>query len=456
MQTELNIPTRKSDHKLHHIGNSIHISESGLLYETSKREVEPDSLIQNGTSGKPWARWGHDNNYPQRLIDTVKADPSATLLEKVAAFHWGGGMMFYNQKIDGNKIVIEPVLDEKVDSEITDFMFRSDWPNFMQGIIADYTWWHSHCTQYITNPFGKILEVKWQRRKDVRPELRNPDTGKIDNYYLSGYWPMPNDGKYSKVAAFDRLGNGSGLYEHKLVDIDKDYFPQPGWHGITQFLHIAKKIPRWILANIDNSINLKYHVKIPLAYFMARHPEDMYKTSAERNKAIQDYEAETYKKIDAYLAGEKNVHKAFYSKVAIDDQGKVLPGWEILPIANEIKDEAWLRAYGTASMAIISGIGLSPSIAGSILPNGLGSGSGSDLREQFNFYMQVMTSVPRQTTLEPWEIIKRRNGWPKDLHLGFKDVVLQSTDQNKSGFAKQNESSPTSDKTDTSKNSMTV
>ena len=107
-------------------------------------------------------------------------------------------------------------------------------------------------------------------------------------------------------------------------------------------------------------------------------------------------------------------------------------------------------------MAMISGIGLSPSIAGSILPNGLGQGSGSDLREQFNFYIQVMTSIPREMTLEPWEFIKHRNGWPEDLHLGYRDVILQSTDQNKSGYTKQQEQSPTSDKTETQEGEMSV
>jgi hypothetical protein len=127
------------------------------------------------------------------------------------------------------------------------------------------------------------------------------------------------------------------------------------------------------------------------------------------------------------------------------EDGKPAPGWELIVLDNKIQDEAWLRAYGTAAMAMISGIGLSPSIAGSILPNGLGSGSGSDLREQFNFYIQVMTTMPREVTLEPWEIIKFRNKWPEEIHLGFRDIVFQSLDQNKSGFAVQKEQSPTND-----------
>lgn len=453
MQKELSLQSRESKHKLMKIEQGVRFSAlTGGVYETSKKEVEPDSLLRNGTvSLKPWARWGNDNDYAQRLIDAVMADPAAALLEKRRAMHWGRGLMFFKKRVENGKEIIEPVADEDIPSEIEEFFFRNDIPNFFQGVIADFEWWHSYCVQYITNNTGKIIEVKWQRMKDVRPEKRNPKTGKIDKYYLSGMWPEPREEEVATIPAFERMGSGSGLYRHQLVSIDKDYFPQPAWHGITRWLYIAGKIPRWVLANIDNSINLKYHVKIPLAYFLQRHPLEVYKNSEERNKAIQDDEDSLYKKIDSYLAGEKNVHKAFYSKVAMDDQGKPIPGWEIIPIDNKIQDEAWLRAYGTASMAITSGVGLSPSIGGQVLPNGLGSGSGSDLREQFNFYMQVMTAQPRQTTLEPWEIIKRRNKWPKDLHLGYRDVVLQSTDQNKSGFANQNEQSPTSDRQDNDK-----
>jgi len=247
------------------------------------------------------------------------------------------------------------------------------------------------------------------------------------------------------VPAFDKYGSQSGLYVHSAVSIDKDYFSDPAWHGITRWLYIASKIPRWILANIDNSMNIKYHVEIPWKYFEDRNPADRFKTDTEHKAAIQADIENTFSRMDEYLAGEKNVHKAFYSFISMLENGEPAPGWKITVLDNKIQDEAWLRAYGTASMAMISGIGLSPSIAGSILPNGLGSGSGSDLREQFNYYIQVMTTMPREVTLEPWEIIKYRNGWPEDLHLGFRDVVFQSLDQNKSGFAVQNEQSPTND-----------
>lgn len=453
---QLTIDTAKPK-GLEHLGNGIHMSTiTGGVYETTRKETEPGAERFNGQTTKnvPWVYWGSDDNYPQRLIDAVKSDPVATLIGKKIAFLFGRGLMFYKKTVDdkGNeKISIVP--DEQVPVEIKDFFRKNQFKRFMYGVLTDFVWWCSVPVQYITTNGGQIDTVKWQRRKNVRPEWRNPETGEIDNYYLSGFFGNGSsiNENVVKVPAFKLDQNQSGIYIHDLPSVDKDYSPDADWHGITRWLNIAAKIPRWILANIDNSLNFKYHVKIPLDYILKRVPEENYKTKEEREQAIQAFESALYKKIDDYLAGEKNVHKAFYSKVAVDDLGKPLPGWEIIPIENNIQHEAWLRAYGTAAMAMISGIGLAPSIAGSILPNGLGSGSGSDLREQFNFFMQVMTSIPREICLEPWEFIKHRNGWPEDLHLGFRDVVLQSTDQNKSGFAKQNEDAPTTDAGDNNK-----
>lgn len=431
---------------LQRLSATMHISDTGGVYETTKGEVEPDTKNTNVVSGKPYARWGADNDYPQRLINAVKSDPIAALIQKKIAFHYGRGLMFYKKEVDdkGNeKIIMVP--DSEVPQNVKDFMDLNEWPTLQESIITDFEWWEMYHVQYILRGNGEVAEVKWQRTKDVRPELRDPATGKIKNYYLSGYWPNPPQNYYITVPAFERLGNVSGIYKHGSVSVDKDYFNDPAWHGITRWLYIASKIPRWILANIDNSMNLKYHVEIPFKYFEDRCPMESYPTKPDREKAIQDLINTTFQNMDKYLAGEANVHKAFYSFITLMEDGKPAPGWKITVLDNKVQDEAWLRAYGTAAIAMISGIGLSPSIAGSILPNGLGQGSGSDLREQFNFYIQVMTTRPREKTLEPWYICKKRNKWPEWLHLGYRDIVLQSTDENKSGFKQQNEQAPTND-----------
>ncbi|MEJ0030932.1 MAG: hypothetical protein WDO15_11405 [Bacteroidota bacterium] len=160
------------------IGGGLYFSTiTGGSYETAKRDIEPDAGLR--TRGPfPWARWGFDNNYPQRLIDALTADPSATLIERRRAMHWGKGLMFYKKSVDdkGNER-IEVIPDEKVPAEIEDFFWMNDFENFMQGIIADFEWWHKFYVQYIADGTGKISQIKWQRMKDCRPELINRKTG---------------------------------------------------------------------------------------------------------------------------------------------------------------------------------------------------------------------------------------------------------------------------------------
>src|SRR5689334_9678155 len=105
--------------------NGVHLSTaSGGVYETNKKEVEPDAVSPGtSTTGRPWARWGTDNNYPQRLIDAVMADPAASLMEKRRAMHWGSGYMFHRRRVVKNKIELEPILDEQLPTEIQDFIF---------------------------------------------------------------------------------------------------------------------------------------------------------------------------------------------------------------------------------------------------------------------------------------------------------------------------------------------
>jgi hypothetical protein len=74
----------------------------------------------------------------------------------------------------------------------------------------------------------------------------------------------------------------------------------------------------------------------------------------------------------------------------------------------------------------------------------MGAGSGSNIRESFNYYMQLHVVIPRQTTLEALNLVKKINGWPADVHFGFRNIVFQSVNENKSGYAVENESNPTS------------
>jgi hypothetical protein len=425
--------------------------KSGSIIEVTKRAVEPDAIAPRSTAANKWAVWGSDNNRAQKIIDENMQDgASAGALRFKIWAHYGAGIQFHKLRIEKDREIIEPVRLEDLPAEMEDFFFINDLENLQQSIISDFEWWSFYYLQYIPNKSkNKILKVNWQRAKDVRAGLRDINDGAIKSYFLSADWPHPITGKFAQAPAFDKFnpfGKSNAIYRHGLPSIDKDYYPTPYWQSNLKWLAVAQKIPEWINANIENSVNIKYHIIIPEEYFIALYPEENYDSKQECQEARIEAEETLKISMDDLLSGQKNVSKTFYSKIAVDENGEKLPGWEIHPISNDVKDGAWLNAYGTASAAQGTAHGVNPSLMGLILSNGLGTGSSSDVREQFNYYLQLNTVIPRQTTLEWFNLVKRYNKWPRDIHMGYKNIILQTMDQNKSGYAIQNEAKPTTAK----------
>lgn len=420
---------------------------SGSIFEITKAQVEPDA-IPGARSSKKYALWGTDNNRPQVVIDENMAEGSSAgaLRFKIWA-HYGKGLQLYRRTVEKDREIITPLNDGEVPPEIEEFFFMNDIENFAQGIISDFEWFSFYHVQYIPNKSrNKIIQISWKRNKDMRVGLRNVSTGAVDSYFMSGKWPSAKDTEIAELPALNRynpFATTNGVYRHSLMSVDKDYYPTPYWQSNLKWLAVAKKIPDWINANIENSVNIKYHIEIPEEYFLSLYPESNYSSIQECMNARITAETNIKRDIDLMLSGAQNASKIFYTKIALDSNGAPLPGWKINELKNDVKDGAWLNAYGTAAVAICTAHGTPPSLQGLVLPTGLGTGSGSDVREQFNSYVQLHTVIPRQTTLEWFHLVKRYNNWPKDIHLGYRDIVLQSVNENKSGYAVQNESNPT-------------
>lgn len=429
-------------------------ASSGTVFSVTKAEVEPDAVKKRESGSKPWAIWGSDNNFPQKLVDENKQEvaSSGALRFKINA-HFGQGPFFYRLKIDSKGVENRiPVPWAELDPRIKEFWWANDMANFQLGIVNDYEWFNHFNVEYIPNiNRNKIVGVKWQRAINTRKSKRDPITGDIPNFHLSAKWPNPDDNQVAEVPAFNRLdpfAQPKGIYQHSLLSVDRDYYPDALWHSNMKWLKVANKIVTWINANLDNSVNIKYHVEIPEQYFIDLYPESRYETADACYAARKTAEAELKVKIDECLSGAENASKIFYTKFAVDQEGKVIPGWKITPIPNNLNDSAWLNGFSTAAAAIVTAHGVPPSLTNLVMSNNLNVGSGSDTREKFNFYMQLHTVIPRQITLEPFEFIKRFNKWPEDIHLGYKNIILQTIDKAKSGFETENEQSPTSDQQD--------
>jgi hypothetical protein len=421
---------------------------SGTIIEITKKAIEPDAMPKGARSSLPYAIWGSNNNKPQEIIDTTKQETTSlgALQFKIAA-HFGKGLYFYRESVKGDTEVKTPVPISELIPDMQEFWYNNDIPSFQFMNVLNYEWFNWFPVQYLPNAnYNKIVRVSAKRTKDTRIGKRDVRKGEVPNFFLSALWPKPNEFEMATVPAFDRnypFEVANGIYKHEAQDISNDYYPTASWLSALRWMEVAMKIPRWINANIDNSINIKYHVEIPEQYFIDLYPEKNYdskeKTLAARKAAEADIKAE----VDKCLAGSDNAQKIFYTKFAVDMNGQPRPGWKINVLTNNIQDSAWLNADATAAARISSAHNVDASLTALVTGSNLNVGSGSDAREKFNIHMQLKTMLPRQKTLEWYDIVQRANRWPMDIKLGYRDLTLETLSVAKQGFQAQHEPNPT-------------
>jgi hypothetical protein len=424
---------------------------SGSIIEITKKETEPDAMAGASVSAVPYAIWGKDNDRPQQIIDqNMQETTSAGALDFKIKAHFGRGLYFYKESISGaGKEIKTPMMIRELPAEMQEFYYNNDIQHFQHNLVANYEWFTFFPVQYICNAsFNKIKWIKAHRTKDVRIGKRNVRTGEVPNYYLSAIWPKPKSEEYATVPAFDRHNPfevANGIYKHECPSVDKDYYPTAYWQSNLHWMRVAMKIPKWIGANIDNSVNIKYHVEIPEQYFIDLYPEKNFDSKALCLAARMKAEVDIKQEIDKCLAGAENAQKIFYTKFAVDPvTNQVRPGWKITVIENKIMDQAWLNADATAAARISSAHSVNPSLTSLVTGSNLNVGSGSDTREKFNVHMQLHTVLPRQKTLEWYDIVQRANRWPEDIKLGYRDLILDTIDNTPSGTLVEHKPNPTS------------
>lgn len=427
--------------------------------DLSRKSQEPDAIpntVRSETTFK-YAQWGKSDKYPREVVDlNVQDTTSAACLNFKIKAHYGLGLFPYRKTPDGKGK--EPIdLDQY--PEIQDFLLRSDVENILQGSAADFEWWNWTATELI--PDGRGKKILYANRIPVvssRFEIQDKKSGEIENLYVSG--------DFGYISALKDIGDPIPILKKKLLyrdggvekylqrkhvhvarqtSVDRVYYPLPMWQSNNKFLNLSLEISDWILSNINNSINIKYHIEYPQEYFEKLVPVSAYDSDAEWIAAVKAEKDKLFSEIDEYLAGVNNVGKYLHTYTMNDPKTGEKMGFKINILENKTNHEAYLPAFDTSAAAIANAHNAPLDLVGLSLSKGMGSGSGSNIRESFNFYMQLHTQVPRQTTLEWLHIVKKLNNWPKDIYFDYRNIVFQSMNENKSGYAIESEPTPTTD-----------
>lgn len=428
----------------------LYISSNAVI-KVQRKHTEPNATGQEGKA-RPYALWGENNDYPQRICDLVdeESNTAAALNFKIKA-HFGKGLAVYRKRFENGREYLEPIdLSLPAFAEIYDFMEASSLDNYLEGIITDFEYfWNCFTLLYRSKSGTKIARMDRAMAIETRAEKRKKsglNRGRILHYYMHEDWPKaPTMDKVTRLSAYnpeEPLLNPVSIYQHQQPSANRIYYSKAAWHSGYRWMDLAIEISTWILSNIKNSVNIKFMVVIMQEYFDLVCPRDLFNTDEEWIAACDEEERRVLEDIDTYMKGSKNTGKFFHQRGRLGEKGpeKYILIEEFQAGTNH---EAYLPAYDTATAAISTSQNVPPSISGIIMSSKMGSGS--DVREQFNHYLQLHTVIPRQTTLEALYKVKHINGWPRDIHFGYRDVILQTLDHSKAGAETQFEAKPTSE-----------
>lgn len=404
--------------------------------------------LDNANNPLDYARWGSDNKWPQTVIEKLsKSSVGKRGLRFNSKAHYGRGISLVKEDFSKGetKLIAQPWESYP---EIKGFMDRVRHKRFLKEMIEDFEWFMICFPEMIpTNDYSQIYSVRHLEAAFCR--WKKTETGVIEKMFYSPKW-----GTVTQPAAIDleevpvidpwlspeqarewmkKNRVKKFIYPTFYPTPGRQYYPDADWHTVVRngWIEVASAIPELKKKMHENQLNIKYHIKIPVTYWQTKYPE--WKRYDE--KAQQSRKKDTLEEFDDFLTGSNNAYKTFISEFAVDKiKGTPMPGWEITPIEDPIKDGKHIIDSQAANSEILFALGVDLTLIGAGFPGGkLGAGSGSDKREAFNIYF-ALKQADREVTLEPFEFIKNFNGWPQDLHFKYNDWKLTPLNENKSGI----------------------
>jgi hypothetical protein len=370
------------------------------------------------------APWGADNLQPQKMLELVHNNHlKPQLIMTGRDLVLGSRLGVFKRTIVDDKESVVPVIDTEME----------DWYESIEG---DTT---LQSLGFNLETFANYFSVFSLESKNYVQAIQSFDCTiaralvttkpKPDRYAFHHDWRNFKAAEAKILPAYDPL-NPSKYGEFVLHGRDwtpgQKYYDIPPYWGTRKWTEVSNKIPRFHSSGLDNGYNVKYHIKIPAGYF------DQFGDTPEKRKKA---ELELMANMNEMLAGVENTDKVFVSKYMTDANGKMLPGWEIVPIENKMSDDAYTAVNQQANIAHTSGHGIDPTLAGIDTGSKLG-GSGSEKRISYQLHIAMRTPQKRKILLKTFQAAHKIMGFNPEHRFGFVDVDITTIAENPKGQEK--------------------
>jgi hypothetical protein len=388
-------------------GKDKTISTEWVPWYSTSKNLEPDNIVRLLTQ----------NNINPPLLDT-KRD-----------FIIGSGVKLYESKFTDGKIE-KHLLDPKKYTAIADFLEANRIDIVFGQLCKDLLWFGNFFAGLTYKGQGRKIGIDKIYHLDATTvRAAKMESGEIPAYFVCDEWTLPRwdadkpkEGNVTRLKSYNRAepkkSQPHAVWHGKEYMAGFPYYSLPSWYGAKTWIMLANTIPVWHLAGIKNGYHIKYHIKIPLAYF------DKFPPELREQKKV-----DLRNEMNKWLSGAENVGKAFVSFKT--QMGVEAVDWDIVPIDAALHDEAFTQLFEQSNLAMTSAHSMHPSIAGVQLPGKLGNAS--EQRIAHDIYVALKTPNIRRILLELLYEAKKVNGWDKNVEFGFENIQPTTLDVNPTG-----------------------
>ncbi len=437
-------------------GGSVAVHKAGFVFNMGIKAPTSTNGVEAMPSTTPYDKpeylqekivmWGDSNDFPQVLHEECKKNTIIpSVLDFASRIIQGQGITYYKRiGRDKNGDIKEyPILPE-----IEDFFNRSSINSrYLDEAALDLVWFYNVFPELGTSVDGsKIVRLTSLEAMECRWEIMNKSTRLVENCYVSKKWPNPEKSELEVVPVIDpydpfRVENlqeskpGNYIYPLSMSSPGKTYYQEPPWLSVrySGWLKFVQSIPQYKAAIMENQINIKYHVRIPIEFWEWKRPGFEGLNDIEKENIISGVIDEFIESFSGTDKSGKVVTTHYWSGEGQGEYGK----WDIEVLKSDFGDGTYIEDSQEGSSHLLFALNIDQTLIGNSPGKGL-AGSGSDKRVSFNI-TDAMMAPRRKKLLEPLYFIRDYNGWGEDIFFEIKGHQIMTLDTGKEKIEVTNE-----------------
>lgn len=428
-----------------------------LAFDSQDIVADRDDVSVDVIRGKEVFKFkprGFDDDMPYNVMKKVlKNVTSAANIEFKTLVGFGEGVKVYKRYRDEatKNIKVTEVLPEEY-PEVFEFLENNSVDKFTIELMNDLRIFYDGFVEYVFNKEERpkivqvrVLENSYSRITKVDGKRRKS----LWHGYCSGWYKRDwedltvtplLDRNYPLLDMKMRKGlvpNEDGLIKDEgdtrlvqMVSIPTpghSFYAFPYWWSVflSGWYDFSNAVITFKKELIQNELAVKYVVYIQASFWDKLYEKAGAADERKKQRAKEDF----LSALENFLSGSKNAGKTFvsdfrYGAMNAEEMKDIL----ISKVDNGNRGGDYIEDSEESSNVMCYAMGIHSSILGNS-PGKSKNINGTEARELFTI-QQALSRLFQRMAVQPLEIVKAVNGWPKELVFGIENLRLTTLDKN--------------------------